>query len=38
VVAPVVSVSAPQQLDAIMAAPFTALSRHQLTELDRASE
>jgi aryl-alcohol dehydrogenase-like predicted oxidoreductase len=38
VVAPVVSVSAPPQLDAIMAAPFTALSRQQLTELDRASE
>ena len=37
VVAPVVSVSAPNQLDEIMAAPLTALSRHQLTELDRAS-
>ena len=38
VVAPVVSVSNPQQLDEIMAAPLTALSRHQLTELDRVSE
>jgi len=38
VVAPVVSVSAPSQLDAIMAAPTTPLSRHQLTELDRVSE
>ncbi len=38
VVAPVVSVSDPQQLEAIMAAPFTPLSRHQLTELDRVSE
>ncbi len=38
VVAPVVSVSAPHQLDAIMAAPRTPLSRHQLTELDRVSE
>lgn len=38
VVAPVVSVSAPAQLDAIMAAPTTPLSRHQLTELDRVSD
>jgi len=38
VVAPVVSVSSAEQLDAIMAAPRTPLSRHQLTELDRASE
>lgn len=37
VVAPVVSVSAPDQLDDIMAAPRTPLSRHQLTELDRVS-
>lgn len=37
VVAPVVSVSAPEQLDDVMAAPWTPLSRHQLTELDRAS-
>lgn len=37
VVAPVVSVSAPAQLDAIMAAPRTPLSRHHLTELDRVS-
>ncbi len=37
VVAPVVSVSAPHQLDEVMAAPLTPLSRHQLTELDRAS-
>ena len=38
VVAPVVSVSAPEQLDSIMAAPRMPLSRHQLTELDRVSE
>ena len=38
VVAPVVSVSAARQLDEVMAAPLTPLSRHQLTELDRASE
>lgn len=38
VVAPVVSVSSPAQLDAIMAAPTTPLSRHQLTELDRVSD
>jgi aryl-alcohol dehydrogenase-like predicted oxidoreductase len=38
VVAPVVSVSSPEQLIEIMAAPHTSLSRHQLTELDRASE
>jgi aryl-alcohol dehydrogenase-like predicted oxidoreductase len=38
VIAPVVSVSNPDQLEAIMAAPRTALSRHQLTELDRVSE
>lgn len=38
VVAPVVSVSDPEQLNAIMAAPRTPLSRHQLTELDRVSE
>jgi len=37
VVAPVVSVSGPQQLDAIMAAPRTPLARHHLTELDRVS-
>lgn len=37
VVAPVVSVSAPEQLDAVMAAPQTVLSRHHLTELDRVS-
>lgn len=37
VVAPVVSVSAPEQLDAVMAAPRTPLSRHLLTELDRVS-
>lgn len=37
VVAPVVSVSSRDQLDEIMAAPLTSLSRHQLTELDRAS-
>ncbi len=37
VVAPVVSVSRPEQLDAVMAAPRTALSRHLLTELDRVS-
>lgn len=37
VVAPVVSVSSPDQLDAVMAAPRTPLSRHQLTELDRVS-
>ena len=38
VVAPVVSVSAPGQLDSIMDAPRMPLSRHQLTELDRVSE
>ncbi len=38
VVAPVVSVSSPDQLAEIMAAPLTSLSRHQLTELDRVSE
>ncbi|WP_439564322.1 aldo/keto reductase [Microcella sp.] len=38
VVAPVVSVSAPDQLDVVMAAPRTPLSRHHLTELDRVSE
>lgn len=38
VVAPVVSVSEPEQLDAVMAAPSLALGRHQLTELDRASD
>jgi len=38
VVAPVVSVSAPEQLDALMAAPRTPLSRHLLTELDRVSD
>ncbi|MBX9717739.1 MAG: aldo/keto reductase [Microbacteriaceae bacterium] len=38
VVAPVVSVSSAAQLDAIMAAPRTPLSRHHLTELDRVSE
>jgi aryl-alcohol dehydrogenase-like predicted oxidoreductase len=37
VVAPVVAVSAPDQLDAAMAAPSVALSRHDLTELDRVS-
>lgn len=37
VVAPVVSVSAPEQLDQVMAAPWTMLSRHELTELDRVS-
>jgi aryl-alcohol dehydrogenase-like predicted oxidoreductase len=37
VVAPVVSVSRPDQLDEVMAAPWTALSRHELTELDRVS-
>lgn len=38
VVAPVVSVSRAEQLDAIMAAPRLPLSRHHLTELDRVSE
>lgn len=38
VVAPVVSVSAPAQLDVAMAAPHMVLSRQQLTELDRVSE
>ena len=38
VVAPVVSVSAPAQLDVAMAAPHLVLSRQQLTELDRVSE
>lgn len=38
VVAPVVSVSSPEQLAATMAAPHTPLSRHHLTELDRVSE
>lgn len=38
VVAPVVSVSSPAQLDAIMAAPRTPLGRHHLTELDRVSD
>jgi aryl-alcohol dehydrogenase-like predicted oxidoreductase len=37
VVAPVVSVTAPKQLDALMAAPRTPVGRHLLTELDRAS-
>ena len=37
VVAPVVSVSEPSQLEAVMAAPRTPLSRQQLTELDRVS-
>lgn len=37
VVAPVVSVSEPEQLDAVMAAPRTPLTRQQLTELDRVS-
>ncbi|MDO9590549.1 MAG: aldo/keto reductase [Microcella sp.] len=37
VVAPVVSVSSPSQLDDVMAAPLSPLSRHQLTELDRVS-
>jgi len=37
VVAPVVSVSKPEQLDAVMAAAHTPLSRHLLTELDRVS-
>ena len=37
VVAPVVSVSSADQLDEIMSAPHTSLSRQQLTELDRAS-
>jgi aryl-alcohol dehydrogenase-like predicted oxidoreductase len=37
VVAPLVSVSEAEQLDALMAAPALALGRHQLTELDRAS-
>lgn len=37
VVAPVVSVSDPAQLDAAMAAPQLVLSRQQLTELDRVS-
>lgn len=37
VVAPVVSVSEPGQLDAIMAAPTLGLSRQQLLELDRVS-
>ncbi|MCA1942539.1 MAG: aldo/keto reductase [Yonghaparkia sp.] len=38
VVAPVVSVSGPLQLEAIMAAPRTPLGRHHLTELDRVSD
>jgi len=38
VVAPVVSVSDPSQLDVAMAAPQLVLSRQQLTELDRISE
>ena len=38
VVGPVVSVSAPDQLDVAMAAPHLVLSRQQLTELDRVSE
>ncbi|QOD92879.1 MULTISPECIES: aldo/keto reductase [Microcella] len=38
IVAPVVSVSAPAQLDVAMAAPHLLLSRQQLTELDRVSE
>lgn len=38
VVAPVVSVSDPGQLDVAMAAPHLVLSRQQLTELDRVSE
>ena len=38
VVAPVVSVSAPDQLDVAMAAPHLLLNRQQLTELDRVSE
>lgn len=37
VVAPVVGVSAPEQLVAVMAAPSLGLGRHELTELDRAS-
>ncbi|KRF32550.1 aldo/keto reductase [Yonghaparkia sp. Soil809] len=37
VVAPVVSVSGAEQLDAVMAAPSLVLGRHHLTELDRAS-
>lgn len=37
VVAPVVSVSGADQLDAVMAAPSLTLGRHHLTELDRAS-
>ena len=37
VVAPVVGVSAPDQLDAVMAAPSLGLGRHELTELERAS-
>lgn len=37
VVAPVVGVSSPEQLDAVMAAPALGLGRHHLTELDRAS-
>jgi aryl-alcohol dehydrogenase-like predicted oxidoreductase len=38
VVAPVVSVSDPEQLEVAMAAPHLVLSRQQLTELDRVSE
>lgn len=37
VVAPIVSVSTAEQLDAAMAAPSLTLGRHELTELDRAS-
>lgn len=37
IVAPVVSVSAPEQLDDVMLAPRTPLGRHELTELDRVS-
>jgi aryl-alcohol dehydrogenase-like predicted oxidoreductase len=37
VVAPVVSASMPEQLEALMAAPTLSLTRHQLAELDRVS-
>jgi len=38
VVAPIVSVSSPEQLFDVMAAPQVRLTRHELTQLDRASE
>jgi len=38
VVAPIVSVSSPEQVFDLMAAPQVRLTRHELTQLDRASE